>query len=174
MTTLAAVHRNNCKQALPGYFLWCLLNARLGRRFAAVLPGELAAGTDSLLFLQGFENCHIYKSPCTTNQHHNKHIHEICHFFFLLQVFLHWQVCWKSLDKLCSFVRTIEKYSLNRWNSPLVNLLQKFVKTQCFDAKPLYDLLETRNSLSVLHQHYYARYRSLHQRTLLRFGSSSR
>ena len=35
-----------------------------------------------------------------------------------------------------------------------------FLVTRCFDVNPLYDLLETRNSLSVLHQHYYPRYDS--------------
>lgn len=65
------------------------------------MPEELAAGvdsTDSLLFLQGFAEL-----PHTQVAAHLKPASRQTHPrnfpLFLLQVFLHWQVCSKSLEK---------------------------------------------------------------------------
>ena len=71
----------------------------LGRVFVPVLTGELAAGTDSLLFLHGFAEL-----PHTQVAAHLKpalrQTHPRNFPLFLLQVFLHMQVCSKSLEKL--------------------------------------------------------------------------
>ena len=143
---------------------WCLSKALLGRWFVAVLPGESAAGThstDSLLFLHGFAEL-----PHTQVAAHLKPASRQTHPrnfpLFLLQVFLHWQVCSKSLQTLCLLHTYWEILPKSMELTTREPSRSSFLVTRCFDVNPLYDLLETRNSLSVLQQHHYPRYLSSH------------